>query len=254
MLYGFDKKIGEFKTLAKNNRLSQSYIFYGDPQIGKAAFARQLAVFLETGEFVAATKILTDFLEIEPEPDKEAIGIEAANSVREFLFQKPFISSRRTVIVPEAERLTDEAQAALLKIVEEPPRESLIILILPNPEFLTAALVSRCQKIYFPRLSWKELETFLVRDFKIEPAAAKKAAIASFGRLGRALALIGYNDTKVSGPGDYFEKKIIAGWEKMAAGAGSGKMAWLLAREAAIGRLNLNVGLQQRAAEEFFNG
>jgi len=247
MLYGFDKKIKEFKILAENGRLAQSYIFFGDPQIGKAAFARHLAFFLETGEFIVTSRTLVDFLEVSPIAGKDFIGIESAAEIKGFLSEKTFSSLRRTVIVPEAERLTDEAQAALLKIVEEPPADSLIILILPDPNFLIMPLASRCQKIYFSRLSRKEIEEILIGDHKIGAAAAKKAAEDSFGRLGRALALVGYNDKEPLK--DYFSEKILAGRKKMP--VSSGKMAWLLDREAALRRFNLNAGLQQRAAEEY---
>lgn len=251
MLYGFDKRAKEFKDLSAAGCLAQSHIFYGDPQIGKTAFARGLAFFLETGEFAASSKILSDFLEIWPEEEKEEIGIDAVRRLKHFLSETPLVSLRRSVIVPEAERLTIEAQAALLKIVEEPPAEALIVLVLPNPDFLAPALVSRCQKTYFPRLAQAELERILCKEYKAVPIEAKKTAAESFGRLGRALGILGYNEKKQGGPAEYFESKIVAGFKKLPGSIT--KMEWLLEREAALKRLNLNTGLQQRAAEQFMN-
>ncbi|MDP1706851.1 MAG: hypothetical protein Q8L36_03480 [bacterium] len=249
MLYGFDKRIEEFKALIANDQLAQSYVFFGDPQIGKAFFARNLAYFLEVGDFNQSEKALIDYLEVIPELEKDSIGIEAVGRIKAFFSETPLISARRTVIVPEAERLTDEAQAALLKIVEEPPQGALIILVLPDPIFLTPPLASRCQKIYFPRMSSKEVADVLTNDYKIETTEAKKAALGSFGRLGRALAILGYNKDSQPLKADYFGEKIAAMGKRLP--MGSEKLSWLLAREASMKRFNLNANLQQRAAEQY---
>lgn len=251
MLYGFDKRIKEFRALVANNQLGQSYIFFGDPQIGKASFARNLAYFLETGDFNQSEKALIDYFEVVPESEKNSIGIEAVSQIKAFLSETALISSRRTVIVPEAERLTDEAQAALLKIVEEPPQNALIVLVLPDPIFLTPPLASRCQKIYFPRMSSKEVADILIDSYKIEAGMAKKAALESFGRLGRALAILGYNKDSQSPNADYFGEKIAAMGKRLP--FDSEKLSWLLAREASLKRFNLNANLQQRAAEQILN-
>ncbi|MDP2705803.1 MAG: hypothetical protein Q8O49_01185 [bacterium] len=251
MLYGFNKRIEEFKALIANDQLAQSYVFFGDPQIGKASFARNLAYFLETGDFNQSEKALIDYLEVIPEPEKDSIGIEAVGRIKAFFSETPLISARRTVIVPEAERLTNEAQAALLKIVEEPPVGALIILVLPDPIFLTPALASRCQKVYFPRMSLNELENVLIDNYKIEAQAAKRAALGSFGRLGRALAILGYNKDSQPPNTDYFGEKIALMGKRLP--FGSEKLSWFLAREASIKLFNLNANLQQRAAEQILN-
>ncbi len=247
MLWGFDNKIKEFKNLAAAGQLGQSYVFFGDSQIGKFAFAKALAVFLETGEFGETSKTLLDYQEIQPDEEKGSIALETVNQVKGFLFERPFASLRRTAIINESDKLTPEAQAALLKIVEEPPADGLIILIAPDPSVLLPALASRCQRVYFPRLAKKEIEEILIKEYSIKPETAQSAAIKSFGRLGRALVLVGYNDK--GGEKDYFEEKILALWERMPIGAS--KLAWLLGRATSAKRFNVNVNLQQRAAEQY---
>ncbi len=83
--------------------------------------------------------------------EKGVIGIDVVRSLKRFLWQKPANSKLRTVIIREAENLTNPAQSASLKIVEEPPESALIIFIAKNIENLLPTLTSRIQKVHFPK-------------------------------------------------------------------------------------------------------
>lgn len=188
MIKGQDNLIKIFKRLAKEDELSQGYIFFGEPQVGKATFARCLANLLEFGEFKEPTFLLSESLMIKPDMKESdgSIGIDAIRSIKQFLYAKPVKSRRRTVILDDAQNLTLQAQNAILKIAEEPPKSSLLILVLPNPESLLSTLQSRFQKIYFPRASTEEVRNFLIKEEKLSVKDASKVAEDSFGRIGRA--------------------------------------------------------------------
>ncbi|MEK7463306.1 MAG: hypothetical protein AAB621_03035, partial [Patescibacteria group bacterium] len=123
MLCGHKNLKESFSVLFKNGNLSHGYIFFGEPQVGKFSFALSLANFLETGNFESGGKMLSEILII-----KES-GIDCVREIKNFLWQKPHNSSKRIVIIDNADSLTAEAQNAILKITEEPPEHSLIILI-----------------------------------------------------------------------------------------------------------------------------
>lgn len=147
------EKINDFKRLVGKGKLSHAYLFFGGNERDRQAkydFALALANFLEQEELANPDKPLVELLLIEKESDKEEIGIDAVRVIREFLYTKPVFSDFRTVIIRESERLTTEAQAAILKIAEEPPDSALIILIARNENNLFPTLASRLQKIYFP--------------------------------------------------------------------------------------------------------
>ena len=93
---------------------------------------------------------------IEPD-EKGTIGIDIIRSLKYFLWQKPANSKLRTVIIKESENLTNQAQNAALKIVEEPPESSLIIFITKNVENLLPTLTSRLQKIHFPEIAMRKM-------------------------------------------------------------------------------------------------
>lgn len=144
MIIGHQHLIKDFKALVKNDRLAHGYIFFGEPQVGKFYFAQHLANLLESGEFEIGDRPLQDAMIL-----TKAIGIEEMRSVKQFLWQKPVISPKKTVIINNADNLTPEAQNAILKIAEEPPENALLILIVSQLDNLLLPLLSRFQKIYF---------------------------------------------------------------------------------------------------------
>lgn len=79
---------------------------------------------------------------------KLSLGINAVRTLREFLAHQTFWRYR-VVIVDEAERLTEEASAALLKTLEEPPDKTMFVLVSANPWAIHPTIRSRCQPLKF---------------------------------------------------------------------------------------------------------
>ncbi|MCL5017403.1 MAG: DNA polymerase III subunit [Patescibacteria group bacterium] len=184
MFLGNNFLFEDFKKIARSGKISQGYIFFGEPQIGKFTFAISLANFLENNVFKKPVKTLTETLII-----KKA-GIDSVREIKNFLWQRPHNSLKRTVIIDNSDFLTAEAQNAILKITEEPPNHALIILIVNNLDNLLPPIISRLSKIYFGRVSNKEMITFLLEDKKIGQQEALKIAENSFGRPGMAIDMI----------------------------------------------------------------
>lgn len=192
-MVGHDNLIKLFKKLSDKDKLSHAYLFFGEPQVGKFLFAVSLANYLEKKDFHEPenSELLREVFIAAPE-EGGAIGIDKIRSLLYFLHQKPVFSKKRLAIIRDAENLTPEAQNAILKVVEEPSFESLIIFISKNKDSLLSPLVSRLQKIYFSKISNEAIEKFLVsvygKEFNYEKI--KLAALESFGRPGRAIDLL----------------------------------------------------------------
>lgn len=75
----------------------------------------------------------------------QSIGIEDIKKMQEKIFLKPIKSKNKAIVIDDAEALTIEAQNALLKILEEPPAHTLIILSVNTKEALLPTIISRCQ-------------------------------------------------------------------------------------------------------------
>ena len=190
-MVGHENLAKYFKRLADGGRLSHAYLFFGEPQVGKFLFVSSFANYLENKTFEPPKNHLKETLTIaiKKEDEKESVGIDEIRSLQNFLYQKPVFSPKRTVIIRDAEDLTPEAQNAILKILEEPPAQSLIIFIANNYDNLFPTVLSRLQKIYFPRIDAKEITDFLKKNLRLSKTKAKSIAKESFGRPGRAIQL-----------------------------------------------------------------
>ncbi len=200
MLIGHEKIVRDLKALIQKNALSHGYIFHGPSMVGKRTAAQALARFLEKGEFAppAANEVMQDaqvidfsfVRQLNPDATGSSIGIDAVREIKNFLWQKPNVSARRTLIIDDAEILTTEAQNALLKVTEEPPASSLLIIVTSDLESIMPTILSRLQKIYFGAVPEAEIAAWLAADLGL--AAAKAAALAkkAIGKPGLAARLL----------------------------------------------------------------
>ena len=187
MLIGHEKIIEDLKRLAAKKNLAHGYIFYGPAMVGKRLAALCFANFLETGDF-AEPKLLKDALPIAPDA-KGTVGIDSIRTIKNFLWQKPNTSAYRTVIIDDAELMTPEAQNALLKVAEEPPHSTLLILVASDIDGLAGTISSRLQKIYFPAVSRKALIDWAKQEFP-DTRNLEGLVARSFGKPGLLGAMI----------------------------------------------------------------
>lgn len=187
--------VRDLKTLIGSDTLGHGYIFYGPSMVGKRTCAIALAQFLESWKFSAPTAdiVLHDSKVIDrtTDPDaKDSIGIDVVREIKNFLWQKPNISLRRTLIIDQAELLTTEAQNALLKVTEEPPASSLLILITSDIESIMPTIVSRLPKIYFGPVAQREIEQWLMAEQSMTKTKAASLAKSALGKPGLAYKLM----------------------------------------------------------------
>jgi len=114
-------------------------------------------------------------------------GIEDIRRVKDRLSLKPYESSVNVCVIENAHMMTQEAANALLKVLEEPPGRSLIILISDKKENLLSTVVSRCVEVRFRHLSGKETERILREQPGMDDESAKFLALFSCGSPGRAI-------------------------------------------------------------------
>jgi DNA polymerase-3 subunit delta' len=188
MLLGHEDKKKIFQKLIENGRLAQGYLFFGESHVGKFLFAKSLANFLENKHFEEPKSILTETLIVQPE--NGSIGIDAVRNSKQFLSRKPLYSAHRILIINDAETLTNQAQNAILKLAEEPPRSSLIIIIALGPDAILPTLQSRLQKIYFSRVKLETIEKALISHYGFEPKKAVMVAKESLGKPGLAIDVV----------------------------------------------------------------
>jgi DNA polymerase-3 subunit delta' len=121
----------------------------------------------------------------------EWIGIDRVRALKEEAAKAPVIGTRRVIVIVGADRMTEQAAQSALKLVEEPPPETLLVLIAGEATDILPTLVSRCQRVRVPPLGRERLHRVLVDEFQIPGEDAYLLAALSGGSLGRALELRG---------------------------------------------------------------
>ncbi len=123
-------------------------------------------------------------------PTGATIKIAQVRALRETLSMKPYEAKRRVVIITDAHAMSPSAGNALLKILEEPPDRTILILTAPQRADLLPTIVSRCQLVRFNPITRRTIASELVQQHGLEQQAASVLAAVSNGSLTRAETLI----------------------------------------------------------------
>ncbi|MEK9139542.1 MAG: DNA polymerase III subunit delta' C-terminal domain-containing protein, partial [Nitrospirota bacterium] len=102
---------------------------------------------------------------------------------------RPLIGERKICLIDDADRLTIGAANALLKTLEEPPGDSLFILVTSRLHALPITIRSRCQALRFTTPARTQVEAALILKRELPPADARFLAVFADGRIGEALTV-----------------------------------------------------------------
>lgn len=197
---GHDRIIEVLRRSLGSGKTAHSYLFEGVPGCGRRKTALTLiqALFCTVlpddacGECPSCRKITNgnhpDIHHMAPLPDKRDISIDQLRELQHILSLRPYEAPRKACIIEPAERMSVNAANSLLKTLEEPPGNALIILLTENAGMLIATVRSRCQLIRFAPLSPEHL-LLLLEQNNMAPEAAALVAPMSGGSLQRALEL-----------------------------------------------------------------
>src|SRR3989338_1402826 len=151
----YEKQRNYFENLLRNGSLGHAYLFTGQDAAGKKLFAEDICTLL-TGKGFDNNPDLK-FIRPDIEKDDYKIYIEDIRSLKSFMALKPHSSEYKLAVIDNADAMTLEAANAILKILEEPPKRSTLILISSKQGVLPKTILSRCEAVVFPPI--KEVET-----------------------------------------------------------------------------------------------
>ncbi len=182
----------------KHKKLPNSLLFAGPEGIGKKETALVVAKALnclkksaDACEDCAHCRAINkgnfpDVMVISPA--KDVLKIDQMRLLKDTAYLKPMAGHKRVFLVEEAEKMNDEASNSLLKVLEEPPSFSQIILVTPNPYRIMPTIKSRCQLFTFFPIPREEIQKALVsRGFHHEKAQIVSLLVG--GNLKQALSL-----------------------------------------------------------------
>lgn len=125
---------------------------------------------------------------------KASLRIARARAMIKRANSKPFGTGYNVFIVVDAHLMREEAQNALLKLVEEPPERCAIIFITPNPDAILYTIRSRCQRVRFSPLKPAVIEKLLTDYYGVAKDTARKAASLAQGSVLRAREIASNHD------------------------------------------------------------
>ena len=196
---GHDRLKEYFRRCSRSGNTPHALILSGEDGMGKMMLARAYAMSLlcENGNGCGTCRSCKQFL-TDNHPDVIYVGHEkpasiGVDDVRDQLVSSaqypPYQGDRKIYIVDEAEKMTPQAQNALLKTIEEPPSYMMIMLLASHEESLLQTILSRCITLQLKPVPDSIIIQFLIDKFGADERTAGAAAALARGNPGRAIAL-----------------------------------------------------------------
>ena len=118
------------------------------------------------------------------------ISKHEAVSISKKLSLKSYEGGYKVLIIWMAEKMNNECANQLLKLIEEPPEKTVVLLLTENVEIILDTIKSRCQKLHIPSLAEEEIYQELVDAYSLKSSEAKKISHQSNGDFNKALQII----------------------------------------------------------------
>lgn len=127
-----------------------------------------------------------------------SISIEVARRIKSSLSRKATHGIRRVAIFYQMERMMHASADALLKLIEEPPADTILVLTTQNPDALLPTVLSRSQKIRLDRIPSTMVSAYLNDNYEVTPKRAELLGRVSDGSIGQAIQMLAGEDESAS--------------------------------------------------------
>ena len=206
-MLGFNDILGHeqikehFRNAVQTGKVSHAYILSGEAGMGRKSLANAFALSLlcEKGmaepcmQCHACKQVLSgnhpDLIYVTHEKPA-SIGVDdIREQINDTIQVRPYSSYYKIYIVDEAEKMTVQAQNALLKTIEEPPAYAVILLLTTNQDSFLPTILSRCVQLKLKPLKDTVVKEYLVQSLGEDESQADIYAAFARGNLGKAIHL-----------------------------------------------------------------
>jgi len=208
-MYTFDDIIGQehikehFRSSITSSKVSHAYLITGEIAAGKEFIANIFAQALQCQDKVdgyapcgqchsciqAITKNHPDIKTVTHEKPNTVSVDDVRNQIVNDVAIKPFSSPYKIYIMNEAEKMTPQAQNALLKTLEEPPEYAVIILLTTSKTSMLPTILSRCVQLDMRPVDDKIVRKYLMKELKVPDYQADICVAFARGNIGKARSL-----------------------------------------------------------------
>lgn len=203
-MYDFHQILGHenvkehLQNAIASRKVSHAYILHGEEGSGKTLFAMSFAKTLQCNSGASAPCnhcLSCKQVETNNHPDimwvtheKASIGVDdIRDQVNNDILIKPYQSPYKIYIVANADKMTEAAQNALLKTLEEPPEYGVIILLVNNINRILSTVLSRAVILNLRPIDSQLIKDYLMTEHHIPDYMARIAADFSGGNIGKAI-------------------------------------------------------------------
>jgi DNA polymerase-3 subunit delta' len=196
-VFGQERAKRFLRQLLRLGKLPHALLFSGMEGVGKVTLAREFAKLLNClspNDFDACDHCASclkmadghhpDLVWVRS--DGATIKLDQVRNLKQRLSFRPFEGKWRVVIIEDAQDLRDEAGNALLKLLEEPPKQNVLVLTALEPQMLLPTIVSRCCHVRLQPLEEFWIERYLLETQALSPSRAQEVAVMADGSLDRA--------------------------------------------------------------------
>lgn len=185
----------------RTGRSSHCYLLCGPEGSGKRTLAKILAAALQCTEAQApcgrchqCRKVLTgnhpDVITVD-DPEKKTVYVDLIRQLQADAYIRPNEGRHKVYVIPRAQNMNENAQNALLKLIEEPPSYAVFLLLTDNAEKLLPTVRSRCAELRLEPIPRDQALSWLASQCpKEDPAALEAAYVRAGGYLGQAKTLL----------------------------------------------------------------
>ena len=204
---GFQDIIGQeqikehLQNSLSTGKISHAYIINGEKSSGKEFIAKIFAMALQCekegvepcNECRSCKQTLSknqpDIIYVSHEKPNTISVDDIRAQVNNDVGIKPYSSKYKVYIISEAEKMTTQAQNAILKTLEEPPSYAVILLLVSNMNSLLPTILSRCVTLNMKPVSDKLLKKFLMEELQVPDYKADVCVAFARGNVGKAKLL-----------------------------------------------------------------
>ena len=232
-LYGNEAAKTRLGTAIERGTLPHAFLVIGASGAGKRTLALELSAALNCEAKSDSSQPLpcrkcnscrrifdknfADITTLTRQSGKATVGVEEVRAFREDMYLSPTESSFKIYVIEEAERLTPNAQNALLTVLEEPPRNVIILLLAQSGDKILTTIKSRAQTVTMERFDADAMRAYLVSQSdkaalysRVDAETLNGIIMRSDGRIGRALMLLSDKEAKENAKSRAVTERIVS--------------------------------------------